>query len=384
MCIRLNTIWLHFPASAEPELAEAICDAIFDRNPEVMLIVSGGSGEMNFLDAQISHYPSIVPGSGAVTEILEKWRPSSLAWMVPVADPSLFARLDKEGIKVHMADLGQMIDHHSGWNVLSRVMGSRFRHVQTVFVGDGPTRRAVMRSGARATQIRQVGILERDAETLPCDTDELDRFAKMFSARPLWLAAKIHFDELDAVLSAHLQALRRAHRLVLLLVPGDADDGDQFAEFVRQKGLEFCQRSRNELPKTSTQVYLADRMGELGLWYRLAPVSFIGQTLAGKFGNGPDPLGAAALGSAVVHGPMIEHHIDSFTRLSRARAAYKVAHTGELAYALESFLAPDRAAQMAQAAWRVSTSGSDVMNQLIDALFGLEPQPSAYLEDEER
>jgi hypothetical protein len=64
--------------------------------------------------------------------------------------------------------------------------------------------------------------------------------------------------------------------------------------------------------------------------------------------------------------------------------SYKVAHTGELAYALESFLAPDRAAQMAQAAWRVSTSGSDVMNQLIDALFGLEPQPSAYLEDEER
>jgi 3-deoxy-D-manno-octulosonic-acid transferase len=377
----MKTVWIHFPPLADPELAEAISDAIFDRDPEAMLIVSGGSPGMQIDDAQIFYYPSIVPGSGAVTEIMEKWKPSALAWLAPTSDPALFARLDKANIQINMADMGQMIDHHSGWNVLSRVMGSRFRHVKTIFVGDGPTRRAVMRAGARSTQVKQVGILERDAETLTCDVEELDRFAEVFSARPVWLAAKVHFDELDAVLSAHLQALRRAHRLVLLLVPGDVDDGDQFAEMLRQKGLEFCQRSRGETPKASTQVYLADRTGELGLWYRLAPVSFIGQTLAGKFGNGPDPLGAAALGSAVVHGPMIEHHIDSFTRLSRARAAYMVAHTGELAYALENFLAPDRAAQMAQAAWSVSTSGSDVMNQMIDALFGLPPQPSAGEED---
>jgi len=369
----VKTLWLHFPPWADRLLVDAICDALLDRDPEAMLVVSGGPSDIGPTDEQIVYFQKIEPDSDALVEILTKWQPSALAWLEPFPDPILFGQLRKQSIKIYMADLGNLIDQYNGWNILARITGARFRHVETIFVGDAPTRRAVLRAGARDAQIRLVGILERDAETLPCDPGELERFATILSARPVWLAAKIHFDELEPVIAAHMQALRRAHRLVLLLVPGDADDGDHFAEVLRQHGLEFCQRSRGEIPKASTQVYLADRRGELGLWYRLAPVSFVGQTLAGKFGDGPDPLGAAALGSAVVHGPMIDHHKDSFTRLSRAGASYMVAHAGELAYALENFLAPDRAAKLAQAAWTVSTSGSDVMNQMIDELLAVVP-----------
>lgn len=363
------TPWLHFTPDTNPRLAQTVCEALLDRAPEISMVVSGLSLTEFENDPQVSFEPAFRGQAGEAEALIAKYEPTALAWMDPVDQPAVFSIAQRASIPVAMVDCGKMIDAHKGWNLWSRVVGLRFRHVDSIFVADAPTRTSMLRAGARASQLHQTGILEVDADTLPCSHSELDRLARILAARPVWLAAKVNFDELDPVLAAHQQALRRAHRLILLVVPGDPEDGDQFAEQIRHKGLEFRQRSKGEEPDSDCQVYLADEPGELGLWYRLAPISFIGHTLAGRFGNGPDPLGAAALGSAILHGPMIEHHADSFRRLGRARASYPVAHTGELTYALETFLAPDRAARMANAAWEVCTSGAEVLNRVADFLL---------------
>lgn len=364
--------WLHFPQNADPELALAMSEAILDRRPDISILLTGVDVPEFHEDQQVTMIPSFRGDPDEAEALIGAHAPTALASMDPQALNTLFAIVHRARLAVYMVDCGHMLDAHKGWSLLSRVVSTRFRHVSKIFVGDSPTRAALQRAGARGSQIEQIGILEVDATTLPCALDEFDALSQILAARPIWLAAKINFDELDPILAAHKQALRRAHRLVLLLVPGDPDDGDQFAEQIRLAGMEFRQRSRGEDPDPDCQVYLADEPGELGLWYRLAPITFIGHTLAGRFGNGPDPLGAAALGSAIVHGPMVEHHASSFSRLARARATYPVAHTGELAYALETFLAPDRAAQMANAAWDVSTSGSDVMQRVVDLLIEAE------------
>jgi 3-deoxy-D-manno-octulosonic-acid transferase len=110
-------------------------------------------------------------------------------------------------------------------------------------------------------------------------------------------------------------------------------------------------------------------MAELGLWYRIAPVTFAGSTLPGSGGGGRPPGEVTALGSALVHGPETQPHGPAYQRLARAGAARLVRDGAGLGQTIEALLAPDRAAAMAHAAWEVTTEGIEVANRLAELIL---------------
>ena len=120
-------------------------------------------------------------------------------------------------------------------------------------------------------------------------------------------------------------------------------------------------------PDGETEVFLADGGGEYGLWYRLAPVTFLGGTLLGE-GCSRDPLEAAALGSALITGPKAGAHGAAHQRLARARAVRSILTPADLADAAGDLLAPDRAARLAQAAWAASSDGAEATDQVLAAI----------------
>jgi len=132
------------------------------------------------------------------------------------------------------------------------------------------------------------------------------------------------------------------------------------------------------LPDPDTAVYLADTMGELGLWYRLAPISFVGGSLEPVGGH--NPFEPAALGSVILHGPYVSNFSDIFQRLTEAGAARLVSSPGSLAEAVNDLLNPDRAAVMAHAAWEVCSAGAEVTDKALDMLFDyLDRSPQAIV-----
>ncbi|MCP4248150.1 MAG: hypothetical protein GY778_13985 [bacterium] len=115
-------------------------------------------------------------------------------------------------------------------------------------------------------------------------------------------------------------------------------------------------------------------MGELGLWYRLSPISFVGGSLEPVGGH--NPFEPAALGSAILHGPYVLNFVDIFQRLAEAKASRLVTAPDTLAEAVNDLLNPDRAAEMAHAAWEVCSAGADVTDKALDMLFDhLDRQP---------
>ncbi len=134
-----------------------------------------------------------------------------------------------------------------------------------------------------------------------------------------------------------------------------------------EAGLRVAQRAEGDEPEEGTQIYLAEGTLELGLWLRLAPVAFLGGTLAGAPG-GRSPLEAAALGAALIHGPQAGAHPEAWGRLDSAGAARVVLNAAELGRAVEALLSPDRAAVMAHAGWDVATRGAAVANRVGDLL----------------
>ena len=109
---------------------------------------------------------------------------------------------------------------------------------------------------------------------------------------------------------------------------------------------------------------MANQPGELGLWYRLATVSFLGGSLSPGIG-GTEPMAAAALGTAILYGPNVRRYMPSYTRLANAGAARIVNDAASLSSAVTHLIAPDHAAAMAHAGWDVVSEGAEVVDTVI-------------------
>lgn len=160
----------------------------------------------------------------------------------------------------------------------------------------------------------------------------------------------------------------------MLAVQPDGADG--LADGLQAAGWHVALRSAGDDPAPETQIVVADDPDEAGLWYRMAPISFLGGTLSGA-GARRSPFEAAALGSAIIHGPLATPYEVAIQRLAKAGATRRVDTTEDLARAVARLLSADVAAGLAAAAWDVVTAGAPVMNrtvELVDALLDRCPE----------
>ncbi len=211
------------------------------------------------------------------------------------------------------------------------------------------------------------GPLKDTVHALGCNEAECDRLAKILGGRPVWLAYGVELSEVDRIEVAHRRAFRAAHRMLLILVPADPVEAPVMRQAFEAAGWQTGLRSERAEPGDAFQVYIADTEGESGLWYRLAPTSFVGGTFFAD-GEASDPFDPAALGSAVLHGPNLGDMAPRFRRLAEAGGALLVKDGLELGEAVQSLLAPDKAAALAQAGWSITTESAGVVERLVELM----------------
>lgn len=205
----------------------------------------------------------------------------------------------------------------------------------------------------------------------PCNEAERADLARLLAGRPIWLAAATTAKEDNIAVEAHSQATRLSHRLLLVLVPNAPERGPELAATLAGQGWRVALRSFDEAPDEDTQIYIADTCEELGLWMRLAPVTFLGGSLDRDGPGSIDPAGPAALGSAILHGTHAGAHAELTARLVAARATGVVYDATGLGRMLYTLSAPDRAAELAHNAWRVSSEGAEATQIIAARLLGL-------------
>jgi 3-deoxy-D-manno-octulosonic-acid transferase len=256
---------------------------------------------------------------------------------------------------------------HDKWRWLKGMARSLLRRFDHTLVQDDLTAGYLRRLGMPAWRMTVTGTLKEGAGVLPASEQERSDLARHLSGRPVWLAASTHEGEERKLLEAHRAALKVNPRLLLIIVPRHPERGDALAEMLQADGWTFNRRTADELPESDAQVYLADTMGELGLWYRLSPISFVGGSLEPIGGH--NPFEPAALGSAILHGPYVTNFVDIYQRLSQAGAARLVSSPESLSVAVHELLNPERAATMANAAWDVCSAGADVTDRAMALLL---------------
>jgi 3-deoxy-D-manno-octulosonic-acid transferase len=206
-----------------------------------------------------------------------------------------------------------------------------------------------------ALRIVTSGDLKLDVPAPPADPAKLAALIDAIGGRPVIAAASTHAGEESIVIEAHRRLRMNFPGLLTLIVPRHAMRGPGVVEIARAAGLTVAQRSRGELPKPATDIYVADTMGELGLIYQLTPVVFIGGSLVRH--GGQNPIEAVKLGAAILHGPHVWNFAELYTALDSAHGAVPVADTDRLTAGLAAWLADPAACVRIADAARTTVDG---------------------------
>ncbi|MDP3193876.1 3-deoxy-D-manno-octulosonic acid transferase [Tabrizicola sp.] len=295
---------------------------------------------------------------------LDHWRPEIALFAGGQLRPAVMYEASERKIPMLVVNgrAPVFLRERDGWYPgLMRSALARFRLIMAV---DEAAARAFRKGGAVLSAVAVTGRMEEDSVALPAPESERSALAKLLAARPVWFAAGVIEAEEAAVLQAHRMALQHSHRLLMILMPEDPTRAAPLSQQLEAEGCVVAQRALEEEPEADIEVFIVDNPTEYGLWYRLAPVCFLGGSLMGK-GPTRDPMEAAALGSAILHGPRTGPSGPIFGRLGAARATRAVASATDLGDALGDLLAPDRAARLAQAAWAVASEGAEVTETIL-------------------
>jgi len=311
--------------------------------------------------------PDTIPAAEA---FMAHWRPDLCLWSGGALQPALLICTARAGVPLCLVDAEEALLERSRWPWLRDLPRAVLAEFEEIHARDEAAARQARRMGAEPARVRVTGVLQEEAQALPYREEDHETLARLMRTRPVWLAAMVQPDEIDTVLGAHGEASRMAHRCVLIVVPDDPGRSAAMAARIEAQGWRYIAWSEGALPDEATQVILADTRGEMGLWYRLAPICFMGSSLvSGQHGRDPDE--PAAHGAAILYGPNVARYLHRYSRYAEAGAARIVRDTDTLAAAVQALLPPDRAAAMAHAAWEVASRGAGVSDRVVETVLDL-------------
>ena len=311
----------------------------------------------------------------AVRRFLDQWRPDVAGFYGLDFWPRLMIETGRRGIPMMLVD-SRMPD--GSFRRRKRFAGP-MRDILGLFdrllLQDKASVPRFVALGADATKISVVGALKSAARPLPAPEKELAELRQQIGGRPVWLCAATHRSEHPAIAEAHAKVIEEIPEALLILAPRHVRDADEAEAHLRKRFAHVARRSREERIDRITQVYIADSIGEMGLWYRLAPVSFVGHSLAPGL-EGKNPFEAIALGSCVLHGPETSFFAESYHGLGQAGGAIKVDSAGELASNAVLLQSSALRKPVLEGATKVVTDRRGVLDATWDAMRQAVPQTS--------
>ena len=348
-------LWLHAASNGELASARGAVAAILGRHPDLGVVVTTNtltgralaeSWALPRLTARLA--PADTPG--AVRRFLDALRPVALVVVENELWPERLARCASRGIPVLVLGARMSAGSSRNWarfrKLAARVIGS----LSWLSAQDADSARRFVALGLAETRLGPVINLKaafaaaRQASVLP------------FPRPDTVLAASTHPGEEAVVLAAFRAARAQNPALRLILAPRHPRRSAEIARLITGAGLAFATRSKGEAPEADTQVYLADTMGEMDLWYAAAGMTFVAGSLSDLGGH--TPYEPAAHGSAILHGPDVANSAPAYAALHAAGAAVRVAGTEDLAREILRLADPALQARLAEKA-RTALGGAD-------------------------
>ncbi len=329
-------VWIHAASVGESLAALPLIAKAHDLYPDIrFLLTTGTVTSTNLLRTQLPpfvvHQYAPVDLPATVRRFLSHWKPDAALLIESEFWPNMLLGLDCRAIPRALINGRISPETHARWSSLRPVIADLLAGFEICLAQSH--RDAAFLSDLGASHVLATGNIKEAAAPLPVDDQELAAVAESLRGCPRWVAASTHPGEEAAVALVHRELEPLIPDLLTIIVPRHPERGAEVFAVIRQLGLRVALRSRGDTPGPGTGIYIADTLGELGLWYRLCPVVFVGKSLIGK--GGQNPLEPARLGCALLFGPSMSN----FEQISAELVSYGAAQWVEDANALRRAVA---------------------------------------------
>lgn len=365
-------VWLHGASVGETLSLLPLVERLAARPGWRVLVTSGTVTSAQMMAERLPkgalHQYIPVDRPAWVEAFLDHWRPDLVLWAESDFWPNMLDAIRRRRLPLVLVQGRVSAKSFAGWQQAKGFIG-RMLSAFDLCLGQTPEdARRLAALGARRTQC--LGNLKMASPPLPADDAELERLHSLVAERPLWLAASTHAGEEALAARVHQHMVQRFPDLLTIIVPRHPHRGADIAAELMAMGVTASLRSSGGEIPPGTSVYVADTMGELGLFYRLCPVVFVGKSLVAK--GGQNPFEPARLGAAVVFGPYMDNFPAMAPAMVAAGAAQQVADEADLIRAVSALLADRTALARARTAARAWAEGeAGVLDQIMGAVTPL-------------
>jgi len=351
-------VWFHAASVGESLSVLALITRMGAALPHLNFLITSGTATSATLVARrmpprTQHQFAPLDAPGPLGRFLTHWRPDAAVFVESELWPQMLRRTRATGIPMALVNARLSAKSLAAWGKRPRLAAYLLDVFDLILTQNDAMAEAMVAIHAPPARVARGQNLKSFAGPLPRDEDLLFECRATLGRRPVWIAASTHTGEEETVLAAHTELLTDHPDLLLILVPRHPERGDEVQALITAAVLRHTRRSTGDLP--GAQVYLADTLGELGTWYALGNVVFLGGSLLPIGGH--NPFEVAQAGAAIVTGPHVFNFAETFAELHAAGAATTVTDASGLAAQITILLRDSTAARAAATVFVAEETG---------------------------
>src|ERR1700737_4432255 len=338
-------VWIHGASVGEVLAAAALIEKL--RALDIRILLTSGTVTSAAIVAKrfptdIIHQYVPYDSPRYVARFLDHWRPSLALFIESDLWPNLI--LSSAARRLPMVLINGRMSHRSfpRWRRASVTISALLSQFEVCLAQSSIDAERFSALGSR--NVMTTGNLKLDVQAPPADTAKLERMMAFTRGRPVIVAASTHPGEEETLVEVHKTLAGFFPLLLTVIVPRHPARGEAVARMIAASGLQVALRSREAEPTAANDIYVADTMGELGLFYRLAPIVFMGGSLVPH--GGQNPIEAVKLGASIVHGPHVFNFTDVYEALDSAGGARRADTREALVKQLGQLLADPAAREL--------------------------------------
>ena len=327
-----EVIWIHAASVGEALSSIPVIECLLkNANNITVLLTTGTVTSAKLMNERLPEraYHQYVPldKSTWVQDFIDFWKPSVVIWLESEFWPNTLCIVKKNSIPLCLLNGRISQRSYNRWQKAPWIIKGMLSCFDICLAQAKEDASYLSDLGAK--NVLCLGNIKLGAPPLPVDDDQLSLFFEILGDRPRWLFASSHDGEEIIAADIHSAISQTKTNLLTIIVPRHPERGSDIANKLRSKGFKCKLRSNGHVPDKDTDIYIADTMGELGLFFRLCEIVFMGKSLIYP-GGGQNPYEAAKLNSVVLFGPYMSNFVELSNSMIEANAAYQVRNIEEL------------------------------------------------------
>ena len=370
-------VWMHGASVGECTMLLPLIAKMRSNRPDLNILLTVGTVTAakvmaERLPAGAFHQYVPLDRRKYVKTFLEHWAPDMAIWAESEIWPNMIMQADTRCIKMALLNARMSEKTLNGWIKRKASAEAIFSRFDLILAADKRTGDSLGCFTSR--NIAATGNLKDAAPALPAPEEALRELREAVTGRPVWCAASTHAGEDELILRAHKDVIAAHPNALLILAPRHPERREEVLGLIHSSGYAAAMRSQGQPINADTNIYLFDTIGEMGLAYQLAALTFMCGSLV-KGLSGHNPLEPARLGSAVMTGGHIASFADIYNTMFKFNAALRILSPEIIGKEVASLLdKPKQLSALQNKALRFAKSRNDVLAFVWSELLPLLPQ----------